>query len=42
MPANNSLGMDKAALDGCLWPQLADRTCTPPAQTHFLSHIPLL
>lgn len=26
MPANNSLGMDKAALDGCLWPQLADRT----------------
>ena len=26
MPANNSLGMDKAALDGCLWLQLADRT----------------
>ena len=25
MPANNSLCMDKASLDGCLWPQLADR-----------------
>jgi len=26
MPAYDALGMDKAALDGRLWPQLADRT----------------
>lgn len=26
IPADAALGMDKAPLDGCPWPQLADRT----------------